>query len=132
MADIATPAALAASTAVYPVAMAIGVPDPLALPLAVAAAGGASWAMSNRERVEDWNLRAAASALAAWMFSWRFGVLLGPIAGSMLLSWLPDRYAKALPSGAVTAGFALVLSAVAISHILPIALGQLKSRAGGL
>lgn len=131
MADITAPiAGVAASGIAYPVAMAVGIPDPLALPVAVAAAGGASWAMSNRERVDEWTVRAAVSALVAWVFSWLFGVLFGPITSGLLLAWAPKRYADLIPGGALSSGCALVLSAVAISHVLPLALGELSRRAG--
>lgn len=130
MPDITTPtAALAASVPAYTVAASLGIPDALALPVAVAAAGGASWAMSNRPRVEAWNARAATNAVVAWLFSWLFGVLFGPICAAVAMSWIPTQYGKAVPAGALSSGCALVLSAVAISHILPLALGELVSRA---
>lgn len=133
MPDIASPvAAVAASGLAYPVAVAVGIPDALALPVAVAAAGGASWAMSNRERLEHYTTSAALKALAAWFFSWLFGVLFGPAAAGVLVALLPERTAHAVSAGGLAVGFALVLSAVAISHALPLFLRQLDRRAGQL
>jgi hypothetical protein len=130
MADIATPiAAVAASSIAYPMAVAVGLPSPLALPVAVAAAGGASWAMSNRERIEIWTVGAIFKTLIAWAFSWLFGAIFGPIAANITMAWVPGDYAQVVQVGAVAVGYALVLSAVGISHILPLALRQLDQRA---
>lgn len=130
MPDLSAPvAAVAASGIVYPAAMAVGIPDALALPVAVAAAGGASWAMSNRERIEQYTFWGVIRALAAWVFSWLFGVIFGPAAASFAIYWLPVGAAQAVPHGGLAVGFALVLSAVAISHALPLVLRQLDRRA---
>jgi len=133
MPDLSSPAAaIAASGIAYPAAMAVGIPDALALPVAVAAAGGASWAMSNRERIEHYTVGAVLRALVAWVFSWLFGVIFGPAAASFALYWLPVGAAQALPHGGLAVGFALVLSAIAISHALPLVLRQLDRGADRL
>lgn len=130
MPDITSPvAAIAASGVAYPVAVAVGIPEAIALPVAVAAAGGASWAMSNRERIEQWTFDAAFKAFSAWVFSWLFGAVLGPVSAAALLSQLPDRTAHAVSSGGLSVGLALVLSAVGISHVLPLLLRNLGKRA---
>lgn len=129
MADVSAPiAAVAASGIAYPTAMAIGIPDVLAMPVAVAAAGGASWAMSNRERIKQYTVLAVLRALAAWVFSWLFGVIFGPALASFAIYWLPVGAAQAVPHGGLAVGFALVLSAVAISHALPMVLRQIDRR----
>jgi hypothetical protein len=133
MPDLSAPAAaIAASGIAYPAAMAVGIPDALALPVAVAAAGGASWAMSNRERVDQYTLGAVVRALVAWVFSWLFGVIFGPAAASLAMYFLPVGAAQVVLSGGLAVGFALVLSAVAISHALPLVLRQLDRRADRL
>ena len=131
MADFATPAAVLASGVSYSVAVGIGIPESLALPVAIAAAGGASWAMSNRERVNDWHVLGILAALSAWVFSWLFGVLFGHIAGAVIFWLLPVDARVILPHGAISVGCALVLSGVGISHILPWAMKQLPSRTSG-
>jgi len=112
--------AVGTSIVTYPIAVAIGVPDSLALPVAVAAAGGASWAMTNRERIKEWGVGPIISIIFSWVFSWMFGVLFGPIAGAVLLSWLPISYASIVHNGALSVGLALIFAALAISHILPV------------
>jgi len=128
MADISTPAAVLASGTSYSVAVGIGIPESLALPVAIAAAGGASWAMSNRERVTSWTVLGVLAALSAWVFSWLFGVLFGHIAVDVIFWLLPADAKTALPRGAIQVACALVLSGVGISHILPWALKQLPVR----
>lgn len=123
-------AALAASGATYPLAVALGIPEALALPIAVAAAAGASWAMANRERVEEINVRTVLSALAAWFFSWVFGVIFGPITAAGVMWAVPDKLRETLPPGSVSVGLALVLSAIAISHGLPLLTKLLDQKAG--
>lgn len=123
MADMSTPAsAVASSLMSYPVAIAIGVPEPLALPIAVAAAGGASWAMSNREKVAEWTTAAVLSALSAWSFSWMIGATFGPVAGGAVMAIIPESVRHMIPSGSLSVGCALILSAVGISHALPMLL----------
>lgn len=129
MPDITSPvAAVAASGVAYPVAVAVGIPEAIALPVAVAAAGGASWAMSNRERIEQWTLDAAFKAFSAWVFSWLLGAVLGPVAAAALVSQLPDRTAHAVSLGGLSVGLALLLSAVGISHVLPMLMRGLDRR----
>lgn len=131
MADITAPVASVASSVVsYPVAVAIGVPEPLALPIAVAAAGGASWAMSNREKVSEWTFAAVFSALSAWSFSWMIGATFGPVAGGAVLAVLPESVRLMIPNGALSVGCALVLSAIGISHALPLLI-KAGSKAAG-
>lgn len=124
-------AAVAASGLAYPVMVAVGIPEPLALPVAVAAAGGASLAMSNRERVDPVTVVAILKALAAWVFSWVFGVVFGPQAAAVLITYVPEKVAHTVSQGGLAVGFALILSAVAISHALPLLLRQISKRAEG-
>jgi len=49
-------ASIAVSGLSYPAFVAMGIPEALALPVAIAAAGGASWAMASRERVDQWTV----------------------------------------------------------------------------
>lgn len=131
MPEFVSPAASIASSVVsYPVAVAIGVPEPLALPIAVAAAGGASWAMSNREKVQAWTAAAVLSALSAWTFSWMIGATFGPVAGGALMALVPESVRHMIPTGALSVGCALVLSAVGISHALPLLLRSANRAAG--
>lgn len=131
MPDITSPAASVASSVVsYPIAVAIGVPEPLALPIAVAAAGGASWAMSNREKVSEWTFAAVFSALSAWSFSWMIGATFGPVAGGAVLAVLPESVRLMIPNGALSVGCALIMSAIGISHALPLLI-KAGSKAAG-
>lgn len=131
MPDITAPAsAVASSMLSYPVAVAVGIPEPLALPIAVAAAGGASWAMSNREKVSEWTFAAVFSALSAWSFSWMIGATFGPVAGGAVLAVLPESVRLMIPNGALSVGCALVLSAIGISHALPLLI-KAGSKAAG-
>ena len=131
MPEFVSPAASIASSVVsYPVAVAIGVPEPLALPIAVAAAGGASWAMSNREKVQVWTAAAVLSALSAWTFSWMIGATFGPVAGGALMALVPESVRHMIPIGALSVGCTLVLSAVGISHALPLLLRSANRAAG--
>ena len=121
MPEFVSPAASIASSVVsYPVAVAIGVPEPLALPIAVAAAGGASWAMSNRDKVQTWTAAAVLSALSAWTFSWMIGATFGPVAGGAVMAVIPDTVRHMIPVGALSVGCTLILSAIGISHALPL------------
>jgi hypothetical protein len=131
-----TAASHAASVAVsglsYPAFVAMGIPEALALPVAIAAAGGASWAMASRERVDQWTAVAALSAVSAWFFSWLLGVALGPQVGALMMSWLPEQYAHVVHVGALSVGATLLVSAVAISHVLPLFSKVLSRRSEGV
>lgn len=120
--------AVGASLVSYPIAVAIGLPDALALPVAVAAAGGASWAMTNRERIKEWGVGPILSIIINWVFSWMFGVFFGPMAGGILLSFLPVSYSAVMHNGALSVGFALIFAALAISHIVPMATAFAKKK----
>lgn len=129
MVDLTTPTALAASGLSYTSLAVVGVPDVLAMPLAIAAAGGASWALSNRERVAKWGIREVLSVLSVWLFSWMLGMFFGHMTGVLLHHWLiPEKLKEVIPQGSLSVGCALIISGWGISHILPWAMSQLPKR----
>jgi hypothetical protein len=130
MAEVLTIAApLAASGVIYQTAVSMGLPEHLALPVALCAAVGASFALSAGGRVE-FDVRSVLSALAVYLFSWALGVFFGPAASAALVALAPETLAKTLPHGALAPGCALVIAAIGQSKLLPMALDAFSKRNG--
>ena len=116
-ADPATPVAFVASSGIYGTAVAVGIPEQLALPVALAAAVGAAMALSHRGRIKvgAWEI---GSAVVMYAFAWCLGALGGPAAFSVMVGWFPVL--AGLPRGAVLPLLALLLAAYGQSHIVPL------------
>lgn len=129
MPDVAIPVALGTSGAIYGSALAIGVPEPLALPVALAAAVGAAMALSNGGRIE-YNTRELISALVVFSFAWCLGAFGAPAAFWFVASYYPSL-ASHLPTGAVLPLLALLVAAYGQSRVVPFIFEWLASLRGG-
>lgn len=118
MADVATPVATVAGGVLYGSAVAIGVPAPLALPVALLAAVGAATALSTKGRIE---MRPGPiiNALVMFVFAWCVGAFGGPAAAALAESYAPALSEK-LPPSALAPFFALFLAAYGQSHVGPL------------
>lgn len=129
-ADVLTIAApLAASGVIYQTVVSMGLPEHLALPVALCAAVGASFALSTGGRV-GFDFRSFLSTIVVYLFSWALGVFFGPAASAALVALAPDGLAKTLPHGALAPGCALVIAAIGQSKLLPMALAAFSKRTG--
>lgn len=124
-AEPATPAAFIASSGIYGTAVALGIPEQLALPVALAAAIGAAMALSTRGRIEV-NAWEIGSSVVMYLFAWCLGAFGGPAAFSVVEGWFPEVAAR-LPKGAALPLLALLLAAYGQSHIVPW-LARLRSK----
>lgn len=130
MADISTPAVAAASGVFYGSAIAIGVPPPLALPVALLATVGALLALSTREK-QALSAATVFSALAVFSFSWCLGAFGGAGAAALVSAIAPAKVNEALPPGALAPFFSLVIAAYGQSNIAPFLKGWMGRLFGG-
>jgi hypothetical protein len=121
---------MVASGMIYQVAVSIGLPSNLAVPVAVCAAVGASLALSRGERIEV-NLRSLLAALSVYLFSLLFGVTVGTAAAMGGLALLPEKVSAQIPVGSVVMAAVLITAAFGVSTILPFAMRLVERRTGG-
>jgi hypothetical protein len=121
---------VAASGMIYQVAVSVGIPADLAVPVAVCAALGASFALSRGERIEV-NGRSLMTALAVYMFSLALGATVGPALALGGLALLPAAVIQHIPRGSVILASTLLTSAFGVSTLLPMAINWAESRTRG-